>query len=445
MVMSISDYFNGPKFKQEINRLQNEIKLLEQQKEVLVSEKNKLELLLKENGSLSLLQVKEKISLAENELQKCNNEIHERENTISELQKVIDDKKSQILVLEESILLESFALYLPKFKFTNSDEYKNKLEQIRDIQKQLIKNDQAATCNTNWTVNNSQSEGKKLVKDMMKLVLRAFNNECDYCVDNVKFNNIETYEKRINQSFDSLNKLGRIMQVSITDKYKKLKLDELHLAYEYQIKKQEEKEEQKKIREELREQQKLEQEIRAAREKIEKERKHYKAAIKDIQDRLKLSKGTELESDLNEKYAELKSKLAELDGEEQLIDYREKNAKAGYVYIISNIGSFGENVYKIGMTRRLEPMDRIDELGDASVPFEFDVHALIFSDNAPELEAKLHEHFYENRLNKINDRKEFFHADINEIEKVIKENYDKAIEILKEAPAEEYRESLLKK
>lgn len=443
--MSISDYFNGPKFKLEIGRLQNEIKILEQQKDVLINEKNKFEVTLKENGSLSLLQVKEKISLAEIELQKCNNAISERENTISELQKIIDDKKSQILVLEESILLESFALYLPKFKLTSSDEYKNKLEQIREIQKQLIKSDQAANGSQSWTVNNSQAEGRKLVKDMMKLVLRAFNNECDYCVDNVKFNNIETHEKRINQSFDSLNKLGRIMQVSITDKYKKLKLDELHLAYEYQIKKQEEKEEQKKIREELREQQKLEQEIRAAREKIEKERKHFKAALKEIQDRLKTSKGTDLESDLNEKYAELQGKLAELDGEEQLVDYREKNAKAGYVYIISNIGSFGENVYKIGMTRRLEPMDRIDELGDASVPFEFDVHALIFSDNAPELETKLHEHFYENRINKLNDRKEFFHADINEIEKVVKENYDKAIEILKEAPAEQYRESLLKK
>ena len=441
--MSISDYFNGPKFKLEIGKLQQEIKELEQQKDILVKEKTKLEALLKENGSLTLLQVKEKISVAESELAKCNNIISERENTISELQKIIEDKKSQILVLEESLLLESFALYLPKFKFVSSEEYKIKLEKIRDLQKQMIKNDEAATGSQSWTVNNSQAEGRKLVKDMMKLVIRAFNNECDYCVDNVKFNNIETHEKRINQSFDSLSKLGRIMQVSITDKYKRLKIDELHLAHEYQIKKQEEKEEQKKIREELREQQKLEQEIRAAREKIEKERKHFKAALKEIQERIKNSKGTDQESNLNEKYIELQAKLTELDGEEKLVDYREKNAKAGYVYIISNIGSFGENVYKIGMTRRLEPMDRIDELGDASVPFVFDVHALIFSDNAPDLEAKLHEHFYGNRINKLNDRKEFFHADINEIEKVIKESYDKAVEILKEAPAEQYRESLL--
>jgi hypothetical protein len=95
------------------------------------------------------------------------------------------------------------------------------------------------------------------------------------------------------------------------------------------------------------------------------------------------------------------------------------------------------------MTRRLEPMDRIDELGDASVPFSFDLHALIFSENAPKLESKLHEHFYKTRINKLNNRKEFFRADIHEIETVVKENYDKVVDILKEAPAEQYRESLL--
>jgi hypothetical protein len=440
--MRIQDYLNGPKFKLEIGRLQDEIKRLEKQKQIASDEKIKLELLLRENGSLDLLQIRNKIAEAENELKNRDISIKEHEDTISKLQRTIAEKKSQILVLEESHLLESFALYNPKFKFTSSEEYKNKLEQIRDAQKQLIKSDQAATGSQTWTVNNSQVEGKKLVKDMTKLVLRAFNNECDYCVDNVKFNNIESNEKRINQSFDSLNKIGRIMQVSITEQYKELKLDELHLAHEYQIKKQEEKEEQKKIREELREQQKLEQEIKAAREKIEKERKHFKAAIKEIQERLKSSIGTEQEKDLSEKFEELQKKLADLDGEEKMVDYREQNAKAGYVYIISNIGSFGENVFKIGMTRRLQPMDRVDELGDASVPFTFDVHALIFSDNAPALESKLHEHFYNSRLNKINDRKEFFRADIIEIEKVIKENYDKAVEILKESPAEQYRESL---
>ncbi|WP_293415713.1 GIY-YIG nuclease family protein [Piscinibacter sp.] len=131
---------------------------------------------------------------------------------------------------------------------------------------------------------------------------------------------------------------------------------------------------------------------------------------------------------------------AELDKEERVIDYREQNAKAGYVYVISNVGAFGDGIYKIGMTRRLEPMERIDELGDASLPFWFDVHALVFSENAPALEAKLHERFAAGRLNKVNGRKEFFRADIAEIESVIRANYDAVVEVTHEAPAEQYRE-----
>ncbi len=336
-------------------------------------------------------------------------------------------------------------MYKPKFKFQTSDEYKNRLDQIREKQKQLIKDGKVVEANENWTVNNSKTEGKKMVNDMKKLLLRSFNNECDYCVDNVKFNNMETNEKRIEKSFESLNKLGRIMQATISDTYKKYKFDELYLAFEYQQKKQDEKEEQKKIREELREQQKLEQEIRQAREKIAKEKKHFSIAIKELESKLSQAKTDNEKILIQEKLDDVKKQLTELEKEEKVIDYREQNAKAGYVYIISNIGAFGENVYKIGMTRRLEPMDRVDELGDASVPFSFDVHGLIFSENAPALEAKLHEHFYSNRINKLNDRKEFFRADINSIEKVIKENFDKVIDIVKEAPAEQYRESLLVK
>ena len=110
--------------------------------------------------------------------------------------------------------------------------------------------------------------------------------------------------------------------------------------------------------------------------------------------------------------------------------------------MISNIGAFGEGVYKIGMTRRLDPMERIEELGDASVPFWFDVHAMIFSNDAPDLEAKLHEHFSSGRINKINTRKEFFRASIDEIEEVIRRCYDPSAEVIREALAEQYRESL---
>ena len=201
--------------------------------------------------------------------------------------KQIELRKKEIIVLDEEILLESFALYKPKFKFQTSEEYKLRLDACREKQKQLIKDGIAVTANENWTVNNSKSEGRKMVNDMKKLLLRSFNNECDYCVDNVKFNNMEVNEKRIEKSFEELNKLGRIMQASISDAYKKLKYEELYLAFEYQQKKQEEKEEQKRAREELREQQKLEQEIRQAREKIAKEKKHFIQAISELKSKLK--------------------------------------------------------------------------------------------------------------------------------------------------------------
>jgi hypothetical protein len=232
------------------------------------------------------------------------------------------------------------------------------------------------------------------------------------------------------------------MNAGITEAYKRLKYEELYLAFEYQQKKQEEKEEAKRVREELREQQKLEQEIRQAREKIAKERRHYQQAIKELESKLQEASSDTDRLAIEQKLDEIRGQYSELEKEEKAIDYREQNAKAGYVYIVSNIGAFGENVYKIGMTRRLEPMDRIDELGDASVPFSFDVHAMIFSDNAPSLEAKLHEHFHNTRINKMNRRKEFFRAEINEIEKVVKENYDKVVDIVKDPPAEQYRESL---
>lgn len=427
--MALSDYFNGPKLKVECEQLK--------------TENAKLKSVLAEMKVLDLIEIKKRIELAEKELAAKNKSCADMAKFNEALQNEFEDKRMQILVVEENLLLESFALYLPKFSFTSSKEYKDRLDGIRDKQKSLVKNGEAATGGDNWTVNNSQAEGKKLVNDMKKLIIRAFNNECDYCVDNVKFNNIELSEKRINKSFDAMNKLGRVMRVEISDGYRYLKIDELHLAYEFQEKKQEEKEAQKKAREDLREQQKLEQEIRAAREKIEKERKHFRAALKDLEARLSLVTGTPEAEDIKAKIDDIQKQFAELDKEEKLVDYREQNAKAGYVYVISNIGSFGENVYKIGMTRRLEPMERVDELGDASVPFVFDVHAMIFSENAPALESKIHGHFYPNRINKLNNRKEFFRANIDEIEKVIRDNFDKVVEIKKESPAEHYRESLL--
>lgn len=277
-----------------------------------------------------------------------------------------------------------------------------------------------------------------MVSDTQKLLLRAFNTECDDIISKVKYTNFDASLDRIYKSADAISKLGSIMNISVSNDYLDLKIKELRLAFEYQQKKQEEKEAQKAERAELREAAKLQKEIELQRKKIEKEQTHYQTAYEKL---LKQLEATPDNADLIKKKAELENQLQDIEKAIQDIDYREANQKAGYVYIISNIGAFGENVYKIGMTRRLDPQDRVDELGDASVPFNFDVHAMIFSDDAPALEAALHKAFEDKKLNMVNTRREFFNVTLDEIKEVVKKNFDKTVEFIDVPDAEQYRVS----
>jgi len=248
-------------------------------------------------------------------------------------------------------------------------------------------------------------------------------------------------KNRIIKSFESLNKLNTSVKVALLPKYLNLKLDELNLAVEYAMKKQDEKEEQKRIRDELREQAKLEKEIEEARKRIRKEQTHFSSAMSKLDAQIAEANTDELKADLEHKKAEILDQLTKLDAELQEVDYREKMPKAGYVYVISNIGAFGEDIYKIGMTRRLEPQERIDELSSASVPFKFDIHALIFSEDAPKLESALHQAFDNNKVNMMNSRKEFFKVSLDEVKKVIRENFDKTVEFTDLPEAADYRQS----
>ena len=357
-----------------------------------------------------------------------------------ELQKV----KEQIIETDEAVLFQSFGIYTPLYSFMNSDEYKARLLEIRAKQKDMIKAKTAVSGSTNWTVNGNAAKGKKMVADMQKLLLRAFNSECDDVIEHVKYNNIEASEKRIGASRDAISKLGAMMDVSITPLYYRLKIEELYLAFEYQRKKQQEKEEQKEARARMREEAKLAKEIEEERKKLEKKQKQHQSAHKKNSEQLKDARDEDRAA-IEEKKEEIETQLQKIDSDFKNVDYREANQRAGYVYVISNIGAFGENVYKIGMTRRLDPMDRVDELGDASVPFDFDVHAMIFSDDAPKLEAALHKAFASRKLNFVNQRREFFNVTLDEIKQVVKENFDKSVEFIDLAPAEQYRESLLLK
>lgn len=437
-----------------------------EQIEQLNNELNNLKSLQDELGVTNVIQSKTKIDEMQkeyelkfkndenehnNKLININNQIAKSENDLSKVKEQlnqitleIESKKKDLYDVEETLLNESFGIYKPRHNCMNSDEYAEKIKKNRSQQKAMIKSKSALSYFNDWVLDGSKAKGKAMNNDNMKMVLRAFNNECDVLISKVKYNNIDRITKQIWKSAEAIDKLNVRNKISILSSYIRLKIEELQLVYEYECKKQEEKEAIRAARAEEREQAKLAKEIEEARKKIIKEQTHYENAKMSYIKQLE-NASDEDKIELNNKINEIDDKLKEIKKNVEDIDYREANQRAGYVYVISNIGAFGENIYKIGMTRRLDPQDRVDELGDASVPFTFDVHAMIFSDDAPKLEAALHNAFDKKKVNMVNGRKEFFKVTLEEIEKVIKENHDKLVEIKKIPDAEQYRESLILK
>lgn len=426
--MAFLDTFKGKQYKQEVEDLRREIERI---KATFTPEMQEAEKLQEFTKTLSA-----NISELNNTIVQKNNQINTLNLQISTLTSDILKKRSEIVELDDTILFQSFGLYEPKYDFINSDQYKERLDDIRASQKQMIKEGNAASGDVNWTVNGSTAQGKTMVKNMQKLLLRAFNCECEEAISKVKYSNYDASVKRINTSKDQISKLGKMVSIIITEPYYRLKLQELDLAFEYAQMKQKEKEEQRELKAQMREEAKLMKEIEEARKKVEKEQNHYLNALEQI---IKQIADNPEDADLLAKKDEIESRIADAEKAMKDIDYREANKRAGYVYVISNIGAFGENVYKIGMTRRLDPQERVDELGDASVPFNFDVHAMIFSDDAPALETALHHAFEDRRVNKVNPRREFFNVTLDEIKEVVKVNYEKTAEFIETAAAEQYR------
>lgn len=399
---------------------------------------------LEELGALEYSEIQKNINSANEQLEKINKEIKDKNKSIIKLDNIIKEKKSLIDDLDNEINFQEFGFYKPKYDCMSSTEYAEKIKEVREKQKILIKNKKALSFFDGWTLDGNKSKGQAMNNDNMKMVLRAFNNECDVLISKVKFNNIEKIEERIYKTATQIDKLNKRNKISILNNYIDLKIEELKLVHEHALKKQEEKEILREQRNQEREEAKLQKEIEETRKAFIKEQTHYNNALEKLLSQLANADESN-KSEIEAKISEIKNKLSEIDKGLEDIDYREANKKAGYVYIISNIGSFGKDVYKIGMTRRLEPMDRVDELGDASVPFKFDVHAMIFSDDAPKLEAALHHAFDNKKVNMINNRKEFFNVKLEEIEQVVKENHDKLVQFIKTPDAEQYRESMILK
>lgn len=363
--------------------------------------------------------------------------IIEKTHIISGLDDKLDCLKKEIAFVELDIYASEYGVYKPKYDFITSREYIDKLNDIRWEQKMLISMKQACISETEWTIDSSKREGKKMINRNIKMMLQAFNGECDSSIAIVTYKNINTMKNRLRKSYEKINKLNIVLKCNITQRYYDLKEQELLLVYEYQEKKYQEKEEERIIKQQMREEEQAQKEFERELLRIEKEEVRYKKALNEA--RLEIGNANKARLKVLEKQIrELKYKLTEIEANKRAIS-QAQITKSGYIYIISNIGSFGENVYKIGMTRRLVPYDRIRELNGPSVPFLYDVHAMIFSQKAPELELKLHNQLSHYKMNRINKRKEFFNVTLEQIEKCVNINNDSLIEFIHEHPAKEYR------
>lgn len=340
--------------------------------------------------------------------------------------------KKEIKLLN-SKLIQKYYMF-SDYDGITSEECRSKLLLLKQEEKELRENEKDIKI---------IFESKNKTKERcIRQILRNFNSECDNIILNIKTSNIDACQNKISKSFDTLNKLYRQDGISLEKDVLEIKLKQAALMYTYELKYQQEKEIQRAIKEQMMEEAKAEREIQEQKKKIEKDMQQHISEINRLMKYMQKSQ-IDVEKELYiEKIKELEEKIKSLEADKELVLEREANSKAGFVYVISNIGSFGEDIYKIGMTRRLEPMDRIKELSSASVPFEFDVHAMIFSSDAPELENLLHKHFANNAVNKVNPRKEFYNVKIESIEKVVRENYNDTVKFTKIPVAAEYRQSL---
>ncbi|MCX6300484.1 MAG: DUF4041 domain-containing protein [Bacteroidetes bacterium] len=382
-------------------------------------------------------------------------EIIKREININELKEIflkLNEKYQTSLQINRSLEIEnelyietldisSYGLYKPLYSFDFPEQYLVELEGIYTKQKVMIKNRTAAVCHTEWSLGGSKTEGRKMTEQELKLMLLAFNGESDSIIARVKWNNVGKSREKILKTFQDINKLGSVSSSEITHEYLNLKFEELTLVYEYEVKKHEQKEEQRLIREQMREEEKVQKESERVQIEAEEEAKLYNKVLEKA--RIELGLATKDDAHiLEEKIKVLEEKLkAAIEKKERAISLAQ-TTKVGNIYVISNIGSFGDNVYKIGMTRRFDPMERVKELSDAALPFQFDVHAIIFSENAPQFERDLHKKFTEKRINLVNNRKEFFRISLDEIETFVLEETKAEIQFTKIAEAREYRQSL---
>lgn len=333
------------------------------------------------------------------------------------------------VAINDDVALQEVGIYRYHHPLENAVAYKARLATLAERIAEVIKTGEAIHMSSKFTFDNSLAKGQKLARDLGILMLRAYNAEVDNCIRTLRLGNVQTAKRRIESTRQAVAKLGAIMEMRVSDLFHALRIEELELTSDYLMKKDQERQAAREERARLREEKRAAEELAAERERLDKERLHLVNALTAVR-----TAGSDDPA--------LEQKLAEIDEAISRNDFRAANIRSGYVYIVSNRGAFGEHVVKIGMTRRLEPQDRIDELGGASVPFRFDLHGLFFSEDAVSLESALHEHFESRRINFANDRKEFFFATPSEVREVLATRVGNLLDFTEAAESTEFLQSI---
>ncbi|HCZ0645731.1 TPA: DUF4041 domain-containing protein [Staphylococcus aureus] len=400
---------------------------------------------------VTLQNLKEKNKSINIENQKIKREIQELKNLKKDLISSIEEGTKELehitSYLNDELFKYDIELTYPfDLVEVDSSQINTYIKKLQMKEKELLNLEEVKIFNVS-------TENKRHQNAQAKQIIRLFNAETSQLINKVNSKNIESMQNKIFKSYEGINKIFETDNVRIPETLLDIKLEMLDLMHKYQVKIEDEKIIRREERARLKEIEQAEKEMEKKLKELDKEmEKKLKELDKDIRHHNNEIKkltmylnNTDLQVEKElyiEKIRELDQSLKNLNSERENVEDRKDNAQSGFVYIISNIGSFGENVYKIGVTRRLEPMDRINELSSASVPFEFDVHALIFSENAFELKNKLHEYFKKYKVNKVNGRKEFFKVNINEIKDKVLSEHNSTVQFIDEPKAIQYRETL---
>lgn len=380
---------------------------------------------LRELGALPVIELQQRAKEAEARVAEAAEKLRASGEELRRVQ-------ARVVATEDIDILQEAGVYDYFHPLSDVVAYQDRLAALQEQIKAMNRKDGGAiAAATSWTVNGSAAEGRAMVRDFSKLMLRAFNAEADSLVRQLKPYKVHAAIERLRKVAGTIKKLGKTMNIRITSGYLDLRVKELQLTADYLEKQARVKEDERAERERLREERKAQQEIEREKARLEKERQHYLNALRSL-----TAKGDE------EAIGRLRAQLEDVDRAIADVDYRAANIRAGYVYVISNIGSFGESLVKVGMTRRLDPMDRIRELSDASVPFNFDVHALFFSNDAVGIETAMHARLAENRINLVNLKREFFHATPAEAKRHLGELAGELLTFHDVAEALEYRQSM---